>query len=100
MALCPKYEDHANYPKRMFYMVDDGLYLFCKRHQWIKFEFIKDGRKIDFKDVKVIAQESKIKNFEEESLGILAYGRFDAKRSKRSRNVPFNGRDTDLSKNL
>jgi hypothetical protein len=73
-------------------MVDDGLFLFCKKHGWIKFEFIKDGKAIDFKDVRVIAEESKITNFEEEPLEILAYGSFNAKRSKKSRNVPLNGR--------
>lgn len=64
-------------------MVDDGLFCFCKKHGWIKFEFIKNGQKIDFKDIQIMAHDyGNVKVFDHEPVEFLAYGEFKPKNAK------------------
>jgi hypothetical protein len=56
--LCPKPSDHhannGKYLKKTLLIVgEDCVYAFCQKHGWLKIEFLKFGKKIDFSDSSV-----------------------------------------------
>jgi len=85
---CPKHEDHAIHKKIMFFLVEDGIFVFCKKHLWIKFEFIKGEEKISFKDVRLNAYDyGNVKVFDHEPIEFLAYGEFKPRNAKYSQKL-------------
>jgi len=50
---CPNLQDHTKHRKILVLVSEKELYLNCRNHGWMKIEFSKAGRKINFQDVAV-----------------------------------------------
>ena len=76
---CPKKEDHK-YPKNLLFMGKEEIYAFCKHHLWIKIEFKKGDRFINFENTSVIATAmGENFHFDHEEMPVLALGKFSMK---------------------
>ena len=77
---CPSLKDHEGRRQRLFFMVNDGICLHCKKHGWIKYKFAKNGKELSFKDVAVSAHDLPDNYyFDAEPMEMLAYGEFKQK---------------------
>jgi len=60
--LCPNESGHivnGNYIKKKLIMLGpDCLYAFCKKHGWLKVEFSRFGKKVNFEDVSIKISEA------------------------------------------
>lgn len=79
--ICPKSEDH-NVPKKLLFVSRDALYVNCHAHAWIKIEFVKSGRKMDFDNIAVITRSMGPDfNFNHTPIPVIASGEFKMKPS-------------------
>jgi hypothetical protein len=75
---CPKKEDHENHKKIAFLFDNDGLYVYCKLHGWVKFEFNRMGKKIEFSNASISATDLPPDiHFDLEEIPIIATGDFN-----------------------
>ena len=81
---CPKNEDHdvcvKSHRKRMFLLDNKGIYLYCKMHGWMRFEFERAGEKIPLDNIIIKAYDIKNdKHFDIEEAPVIAIGEFKRK---------------------
>lgn len=83
-VLCPKLSDHAKvggrYLKKTLLIVgDDCIYAFCQKHKWLKIEFTRFGKKIDFTDTTFKISEVPEKYIKNVEAPTVAVGKFEKK---------------------
>jgi len=67
----------------MFFMAENGIILFCKRHRWMKFKFMRGDKELSFKDVEITAHAMpEDRRIKAEPMPVMAYGQFRSKHAK------------------
>ena len=88
---CPKSEDHIRRHKhtkeiigseRILFMYDDGIYVHCDKHGWIKFSFYEEnGKKVSLENTSVKAKPNKGWIPAKQAM-VKSYGEFDLKEKR------------------
>ena len=81
---CPNISDHkgwnGQYVKKTLIIVGpDCVYSFCKKHGWMKIEFWRDGKKLDFSTTTIKISEVSQKYIPNVEATTVSVGRFGKK---------------------
>jgi len=83
--VCPKKGDHK-FEKFLLFVDEDGLYVYCKDHSWIKIIFKKGNKKINFEDAAIVLEPMGEKfHFDHDPMPVVSVGKFHLKRKTRAK---------------
>ena len=78
-SICCPDASHEDHKKTLLFLSDDSVAVHCKMHGWIRLNFYKNGKKMDFHQATVTVSPIKEKHIDNENMPVLSIGKFQAK---------------------
>lgn len=85
---CPKDDEHAKVNgkllrKTLFIVGEEGcIYAFCQKHRWMRVDFMRFGKKLDFSDITFKINEVSEKYIKNIEAPVVSVGKFEKKCQK------------------